>query len=99
MGEQRAAATEDGRNSQRRLVDFTGAVFLLLLQAAVFRATLFLLAGRSIDVVFYGGIALLIVSLGLVIWRLARTRSAAVVALTGLVLQLGLSGLGFLSTS
>lgn len=99
MGQQRAAGPDDGRNSQRRLVDFAGAVFLLLVQAAVFRATLFLLSGRSIDVAFYGGMALLIVSLGLVIWRLARIRSAAVVALTGLVLQLGVSGFAFLSTS
>ncbi|MDZ4236418.1 MAG: hypothetical protein U1C73_22295 [Dietzia sp.] len=99
MGQQRAAGPEDGRDSQRRLVDFAGAVFFLLLQAAVFRATLFLLAGRSIDFLFYGGLALLTISLALVIWRLARTRSAAVVALTGLVLQFGLSGLAFLSTS
>lgn len=96
MGEPGAAAPTDGPNSQRRLVDFAGTVFFLLLQAAVFRATLFLLAGRSVELTFYGGLALLLVSLGLCIWRLARTRPAAVVALAGLVLQLGLSALAYL---
>lgn len=99
MGEQRAASPYDGRNSQRRLVDFAGAVFFLLLQAAVFRATLFLLATRTADFVFYGGMALLVTSLGLVIWRLARARSAAAFAITGFVLQLGLSGLAYLAAS
>lgn len=99
MGEPRAAAPTDGWNSQRRLVDFAGAVFFLLLQAAVFQATLLVLPGRSVELTFYGGLALLLVSLGLCIWRLARVRPAAIVALAGLVLQLGFSGLAYLMTS
>ncbi len=91
MGERRGAAPHDGRHSQQRLVDFAGTVFFLLLQAAVFRATLFLLAGRAVDLAFYGGMALLITSLGLSVWRVARARSAVVFAITGFVLQLGLT--------
>ncbi|MCV7155301.1 hypothetical protein [Mycolicibacterium pyrenivorans] len=98
MGDPTAAAPTNGRNSQRRLVDFAGTVFFLLLQAAVFRATLFL-AGGSVELTFYGGMALLLISLGLCIWRLARVRPAAIFALAGLALQLGLSGLAYLMAS
>jgi hypothetical protein len=99
MREQRATTPHDGRNSQRRLVDFAGTVFFLLLQAAVFRATLFLLTGRPADLVFYGGILLLMATLGVSIWRLARVRSAAGFAIAGFVLQLGLSALAYLTST
>ncbi|AFM19089.1 hypothetical protein Mycch_4379 [Mycolicibacterium chubuense NBB4] len=78
-------ATDDA--DTRRLKDFAGTVVFLLVQAAVWRAAAFLTHGRPV-VVLYIGLALLMVVLGVSVWRVARRRSAVWFALAGCVLQL-----------
>jgi len=79
----------------RRLTDFAGAVVLLLLQGACWRAAMFLTHGAG-PVLRYGGFALLMLTLAVVVARIVRTRPAAWFALGGLALQLALGGLALL---
>jgi hypothetical protein len=75
----------------RRLKDFAGAVVLLLLQGFVWRAALILTHARP-SAVFYSGLALLMTTLAVTVWRVARARPAAWFALAGCLLQLALVG-------
>ncbi|MEH3140214.1 MAG: hypothetical protein PGN37_08525 [Mycobacterium kyogaense] len=80
----------------RRLGDFAGAVVLLLLQGFCWRAALFLSHGDG-PVLRYGGFVLLMLTLGLVIWRVARARQAAWLALGGLAVQAAIGATTWLS--
>jgi hypothetical protein len=74
----------------RRLKDFAGAVVLLLLQGFCWRAAMLLTHGQmhgAGPVLRYGGFALLMVTLVLVVVRIVRMRPAAWLALGGLGLQ------------
>ena len=77
-------ATDDA--DTRRLKDFGGTVVFLLVQAAVWRAAAFLTHGRPV-VVLYVGLALLLVTVGVSVWRVARQRSAVWFAIAGCLLQ------------
>ena len=79
----------------RRLKDFAGTVVLLLVQAAGWRAALFLTPGH-VPVLLYGGFALLMLTVVVSVWRVARSRSAAWLAFAGCVMQLALGGVALL---
>jgi hypothetical protein len=81
----------------RRLTDFAGAVVFLLLQGFIWRAALFLTHTRP-SAVFYCGLVLLMATLAVTVWRVARARPAAWFALAGCLLQLALAGLGVLAS-
>jgi hypothetical protein len=72
----------------RRLVDFAGAVLFLLLQAAVWRAGVYLTDPSPWRWVGFG---LLLATLALAVWRVARRRPAAWWTLAALVLQVPLA--------
>ncbi|UXA17312.1 hypothetical protein [Mycobacterium sp. SMC-4] len=78
-----------------RLKDFGGAVLFLLLQGFLWRAALFLTRG-DVRELQYGGLVLLFVTIAVVVWRVARQKRAAPIALGGCVLQLGFGGVALL---
>lgn len=83
------------RAEDRRLKDFAGTVVLLLIQAAVWRAAMFLSHGGG-PVLRYGGFTLLMFTVGVCIWRVARARPAVWAALGGGALQLVIAALTLL---
>ncbi|MGE2729826.1 hypothetical protein ACQI4F_10120 [Mycolicibacterium vaccae] len=82
----------------RRLKDFGGTVLFLLLQSFVWRAALFLTAG-SVRGLVYVGLVLLFVTITVSVWRVARRRPAAFVALGGVVAQVVIGGIALLLAS
>jgi hypothetical protein len=93
--EQAPRPRDEGDN--RRLADFAGTVVFLLLQAFLWRATLFLVGAQrrgetTVTVALYSGLALLFISIALSVWRVARKKSAWGIAVTGCVVQLVLGG-------
>ncbi len=83
------------RADDQRLKDFAGTVVLLLLQGFLWRAAMFLTHGGG-SVLRYGGFALLMLTVAVCVWRVARTRPAAWIALGGGVLQLVIAALTLL---
>ncbi len=83
------------RADDRRLKDFAGTVVLLLLQGFVWRAAMFLTHGGG-PVLRYGGFALLMLTVAVSVWRVARARPAAWFALGGGGLQLVIGALSLL---
>ncbi|TRW82120.1 hypothetical protein FK535_14690 [Mycolicibacterium sp. 018/SC-01/001] len=75
-----------GRDDDRRLADFAGAVVSLLLQGFCWRAAMFL-SHSDAPVLRYGGFAVLMVTLAAVIAQVARRRRAAWLAVGGLAVQ------------
>lgn len=83
------------RADDQRLKDFAGTVVLLLLQGFVWRAAMFLTHGGG-PVLRYGGFALLMLTVAVCVWRVARTRAAAWFALGGCAVQLVIAALTLL---
>jgi hypothetical protein len=83
------------RADDRRLKDFAGTVVLLLLQGFVWRAAMFLAHGGG-PALRYGGFALLMLTVAVCVWRVARTRPAAWFALGAGALQLVIGALALL---
>lgn len=83
------------RDDDRRLKDFAGAVVLLLLQGFCWRAAMFLTHGDG-PVLRYGGFAVLMVTLAVVISQVVRKRRAAWLALSGLAVQAAIGAFALL---
>lgn len=79
----------------KRLKDFGGTVLFLLLQGFVWRAWLFLSDGAARELI-YVGLVLLFATIAVAVWRIARERPAAPIALGAGVLQLVLGGVALL---
>ncbi len=73
-----------------RLKDFAGTVVFLLVQAALWRAVLWLSRDPG-PVLLYGGLGLLGLTVVLAVWRIARSRPAFGIALAGCAVQAGLA--------
>ncbi|KKF01191.1 hypothetical protein EUA04_23065 [Mycolicibacterium obuense] len=84
------------RDDDRRLKDFAGAVVLLLLQGFCWRAAMFLSHGAG-PVLRYGGVAVLMLTLAVVISQVARKRPAAWFALGGLAVQAAIGAFALLA--
>ncbi|MBX7448014.1 hypothetical protein GR927_08425 [Mycolicibacterium sp. 3033] len=82
-------------DDDRRLKDFAGAVVLLLLQGFCWRAAMFLSHGQG-AVLRYGGFAVVMLTLAVVIWQVARKRPAAWLALGGLAVQVAIGTVALL---
>ncbi|MEZ0342085.1 hypothetical protein ACAG25_19130 [Mycobacterium sp. pV006] len=82
-------------NDTRRLKDFGGTVFFLLLQGFLWRATLFLSAASD-RALIYAGLVLLFATIVVSIWRVATKKPAALIALGGAGAQLVLGGIALL---
>ncbi|BBX68404.1 hypothetical protein [Mycolicibacterium psychrotolerans] len=83
------------RADDQRLKDFAGTVVLLLLQGFVWRAAMFLTHGGG-PVLRYGGFALLMLTVAVSVWRVARGRPAVWLALGGCGVQLVIGALTLL---
>jgi hypothetical protein len=83
------------RADDRRLKDFAGTVVFLLLQGFVWRAAMFLTHGGG-PVLRYGGFALLMFTVAVAVWRVARARPAAWVTLGAGAVQLVIAALTLL---